>query len=157
VSQVSASSSAGRAPPIQETQHPHGVPPARTRFLHPKPGPAGITGIRRPPPIGSTSAPYDGDRVAQPFVLVSAHVGEVLKPAQYVEMPLGQLGEACTATDCHLAGAMGLVQLMPQEKPPASCLRLLSGRSATGSLVSLEGLKRQDAGVERAVLVWITP
>jgi hypothetical protein len=81
----------------------------------------------------------------------------MLEPAQYVEMPLGQLGEADTATDCHLAGAMGLVQLMPQEKLPPSCLRFFSGRSAGGSLVSLEGLKRQDAGVERAVLAWITP
>ena len=101
VSQVAASCSAGLVPPIQDTQHSHGVPPARTRLLHRKPGAARIPGVRRPPPVRSTGTPNDGDRVAQPFVLVSACVGEVLKPAQNVEVPLGQ--PARTATDCHLA------------------------------------------------------
>ena len=39
---------------------------------------------------------------------------------------------------------MRLVQLMPQKKLPPSRLRLFSGRSATGSLIGVEGLKRQE-------------
>ena len=42
---------------------------------------------------------------------------------------------------------MGLVQLKPEEKLPPSCLRLFSFRSATGSLIGVERLERQDAGV----------
>ena len=41
---------------------------------------------------------------------------------------------------------------MPQEELPPSCLRLFSGRSPTGSLIGVECLERQDAGVEGAVL-----
>ena len=75
-----------------------------------------------------------------------------LRLLSYVVKVLEELGKADAATDCHLASAMGLVQPVAQEEGPSSRLRRISGHSATGSLIGVQRLERQDAGVERAVL-----
>jgi hypothetical protein len=61
--------SGGRVPPGQNPKRSHGVPPTRTRFLHPKPGTASISGVRRPTAVRSTRMPHDSNGVLEPLVM----------------------------------------------------------------------------------------
>jgi hypothetical protein len=96
--------------------------------------------------------PHDINGIGEPMVPVGAGVNEVLESAQNVEVPLRQLREAGATTDCHLAGAMRLVQPVSEEELLPSCLRLISRCAATGLLIGLKCLEGLDAGVEGAVL-----
>ena len=87
-------------PPAQDAQHPHRVPPARTRFLHLEPSAAGVSGVRRPPAIRATGTQQNANSVAEPRVSVGGHFDEVLEASQDIEVPLGQLWKAGAASDC---------------------------------------------------------